>query len=45
MNETTILTEQTKLLQGIYYNQLLVIGVVCAVLVCFLLYKFLRKFF
>ena len=39
-----LLTESNQLLLHIYACQLFVVGVVGASVVCFLLYKFLRKF-
>lgn len=38
-------SQQTELLQGIYINQLFMIGCAGAVLVVYVLYNFLRKFF
>lgn len=40
-----LLSQNVKLLQSIYVSQLFVIGVVGAVVVCMILYKFLREFF
>lgn len=40
-----LLSQQTKLLEQIYVSNLFVIGVVSAVAVCLVLYKFLREFF
>lgn len=49
MNETALLieaiTETNEILKHIYALQLLSVGSVCAVLVCILLYKFIRLFF
>lgn len=41
----TLLAQNNELLLRIYATQLTVIGVLGAIGVCFLLYKFLRKFF
>lgn len=41
----TLLAQNTELLLRIYTCQLFAIGVVGALLVVFLLYKFLRKFY
>ena len=41
----SLLAQNTELLLRIYTAQLFVIGVVGALLVVFLLYKFLRKFY
>lgn len=40
----TLLAQNNELLLHIYAFQLFAIGVIGAVFVCFLLYKFLRKF-
>ena len=41
----TLLAQNNELLTRIYVTDLAVIGITGAVFVCFLLYKFLRKFF
>lgn len=41
----TLVAYNNQLLEGIYITLLFIVGVVPAVGVCYLLYKFLRKFF
>lgn len=44
-NVESLLNENTLVLQRIYTGQLFIIGVLCAVFVCWLLYSFIKKFY
>lgn len=44
-NLELLVTQQTEILHAIYISLLFIIGVVGAVFVCYLLYKFIKSFY
>lgn len=44
-NLELLVTQQTEILKAIYVLQLYVLGVVGAIFVCLLLYKFIKSFY